>query len=73
LSPARSAVNGDVLVLGPRNIVTATDVSPIPTGGEILGLNVSPREITALGSLTGVLEEVNLSATLGASLGHKIF
>jgi hypothetical protein len=73
LSPARSAVNGDVLVLSPRNPVSSVDVSPIPGIGEILSFNVSPREFTSEGSLSGVLEEVNLGATLRASLGEKIF
>lgn len=73
LSPARSAVNGDVLVLGPRNVVGSIDVSPIPGSGEILSFNVSPREFASEGGLSGVLEEVDLGAALRASLREKIF
>jgi len=73
LSPARSAVNGDVLVLGPRNIVSSVDVSPIPSSGEIRSLDVSPREFTSERGLSGVLQEIDLGAALRASLGENIF
>jgi hypothetical protein len=73
LSPARSAVNRDVLVLSPGDVVLSTDVSPIPGSRKIVGANMSPREFSSEGFLTRVLEEISNSAALGTSLGEKIF
>jgi hypothetical protein len=73
LSPARSAVNGNVLVLSPGDVVLSVDVSPIPGGRKIVGANMSPRELSSERFLTRVLEEISNSAALGASLGEKIF
>jgi len=44
LSPARSAVNGDMLVLGPGEVVDTVGVSPIPGLGEVTSLDVAPGE-----------------------------
>jgi len=55
LSPARSAVNGDMLVLGPGEVVDTIGVSPIPGLGEVTSLDVAPGESFGL---SGVLSEL---------------
>lgn len=71
LSPARSAVNGDMLVLGPGEVVDTVGVSPIPGLGEVTSLDVAPGESFTLSDvLSEFLSEgvVNLHASTSSVL-----
>jgi len=73
LGPAGSAVLGNVLVLGPGDVVDAVDVSPIPRGGEVFSLDVAPGLLFSLQHGFSVELRVELKAAGFLGLGGLFF